>query len=270
MIKQKAWDETADPPVVLRADALLAGYGSPDRLPVLADVSLSLHAGEILALLGASGTGKSTLLRVLAGLQRPDAGTVHLHGQPLSGPDPRLGFIFQKPGLLPWLNLEENVAFGLGFKHQAPLSRRKRQESVERAIRQVGLEAARKLRPSMLSGGMAQRAALARSLARHADILLLDEPFSALDEITRGNMQQLLLRIRKENGVAAVLVTHDIDEALQVADRIVLIGGRPAHCLATWGPKRPHPRQATDPELAALRLDILKNLKNANDIEVHP
>src|SRR5690606_26289200 len=162
--------------------------------------------------------GKSSLLRVLAGLQPPDAGSLEVAGAALSGVHPRLAVAFQNPGLLPWLDLEANVAFGLDFRRQPRLSPQERRRRVDAAIAEVGLDHARGLRPAALSGGMAQRAALARCLARQPQVLLLDEPFGALDEVTRSEMQRLLLKVIADFNTAAVLVTHDIDEALLLSD----------------------------------------------------
>jgi NitT/TauT family transport system ATP-binding protein len=202
-------------------------------------------------------------LRTLAGLQPVQAGEVRIRGERLTGPDPKLGFVFQDPCLLPWLTLEENVGFGLDFRHQPHMDEKQRGERIQRAIAEVGLLAARTRYPDELSGGMAQRTSLARSLARAPEILLLDEPFSALDEITRGEMQTLLLQITTRHHTSAILVTHDIDEALILADRILLIGGQPGHLIGQWRPDRPHPRDETDPHLTTLRVDILQALRAA-------
>ncbi|WP_313492462.1 ABC transporter ATP-binding protein, partial [Achromobacter animicus] len=226
-------------------------------------VDLDLARGEVVAGLGASGAGKSSLLRVLAGLQPATAGTLLMEGAPLTGVHPRVAVAFQDPSLLPWLSLERNVAFGLDFKHQPVLTDAQRRARVAQAIDEVGLAHARHLRPAQLSGGMAQRTALARCLARQPSVLLLDEPFGALDEVTRGDMQELLRKVVADFQTAAVLITHDIDEALLLADRIVLLGGTPGRILGVWQVDLPQPRADLLPEMGALRLEILTRLRAA-------
>ncbi|GAB7534122.1 ABC transporter ATP-binding protein [Burkholderia sp. 3C] len=228
---------------------------------VLHGVDLVVEPGEIVALLGPSGCGKSSLLRAIAGLVAPSAGAVRLDGEPIAGPRADVALAFQHPALLPWLNVERNVAFGLAFARQAPLTREQRKSRVSDALHAVGLEHARHWRPTQLSGGMAQRAALARSLAREPRVLLLDEPFGALDEVTRAGMQRLLVSIVRRTGATAVLVTHDIDEALRVADRIVLLGhGRLA---GEWPVSVAPPRESQLAALGALRVPILAALHAA-------
>ncbi len=231
--------------------------------PVLSGFDLDLAEGEIVTVLGPSGVGKSSRLRVLGGLQKPDAGSVETAGRVVSGVHPRLAIAFQNPGLLPWLTLEDNVAFGLDFKHQPKLSREERRARVDAAIGDVGLGHARGLRPSALSGGMAQRAALARCLARKPEVLLLDEPFGALDEVTRAEMQQLLIRIVRDYRTSAVLVTHDIDEAILVSDRIVLLGGAPASQIGEWQIDLARPRADDVAEIGRIRVEIISTLRNA-------
>lgn len=257
---------------LLQAIDLRLSYRRPDAAPqtVLQNFSLSLKPSEVVAILGPSGVGKSSLLRVLAGLQKADHGTVRFRGEDLRGPHPRSSFVFQDPSLLPWLSLEENVTFGLDFKHQPQIGKAEKQKRVLSAIEEVGLLAARGRYPAELSGGMAQRTALARSLTRQPEILLLDEPFSALDEITRADMQTLLQRITARHGTAAILVTHDIDEAMILADRIVLLGGSPASAVGEWPIAEDHPRDPSTPTLAQLRPQIVGLLRRQQTTAAFP
>ncbi|GAA4341246.1 ABC transporter ATP-binding protein [Pigmentiphaga soli] len=254
--------EEPDRRVVLRARGLAAGYPGACAA-VFEGIDLDLRAGEIVAVLGASGVGKSSLLRVLAGLQPFARGTIEMDGAPLAGVHPRVAVAFQDASLLPWLTLERNVAYGLNFSRQPASGPDERRRRVDRAIAEVGLDHARHLRPAQLSGGMAQRAALARCLARQPSVLLLDEPFGALDEVTRAGMQQLLIKVVADFRAATLLITHDIDEALAVADRVLLLGGSPGRLAAQWPVTLPQPRENCLHELGALRVEVLTRLRDA-------
>jgi sulfonate transport system ATP-binding protein len=214
-------------PVVLddvsRAFPAPAKGGDPRR--VLRDISLTIGAGEIVALIGASGSGKSTLLRQISGLDHPDSGTVTIDGTPLVGVDQRSAIAFQEPRLLPWRSIQHNVEVGLPRGTERSAGR----DRVAELLELVQLSDAAALRPRQVSGGMAQRASLARALARGPGVLLLDEPFGALDALTRLTMQDLLLRIHAVEPATILFVTHDVEEALYLADRIVLLGLEPGY-----------------------------------------
>ncbi|MGF6240426.1 MULTISPECIES: ABC transporter ATP-binding protein [Paraburkholderia] len=237
------------------------GLSYADR-HVLHAVDLSVRPGELVSILGPSGSGKSTLLRIIAGLQKPTSGRVLVDGEAVGGPRPDVALAFQDPCLLPWLSVDRNVAFGLGFARQPHLTRAARRERVNAALAEVGLEHARHYAPRQLSGGMAQRVALARCLARQPRTLLLDEPFGALDELTRADMQRLLLQVVRDTGAATVLVTHDIDEALLVSDRIVVLGSR-GTLILHLAVDVAAPREAHVPALGALRIQILQALHDS-------
>ena len=250
---------------LLSARGISLAYGGQT---ILQNLDLTVRAGEIVALLGPSGVGKSSLLRVLAGLQAPTQGEVSFLGQAVRGVHPALAMAFQEAILLPWLNVQANTGFGLGFARQPSVSAAERRQRVEQALRQVGLYENRHQRPGALSGGMAQRVAIARCLARRPQVLLMDEPFGALDEVTRRQMQELILSIRDQTGCAIVLVTHDIDEALLLADRALLLGGRPAGLQREWSCPA-HPRSHFDNWLQAIRLEIVASLEQSLSQAVH-
>ena len=236
-----------------------AGLGLGNH-QVIRDVSIWVRAGEVVALLGASGCGKSTLLRITAGLDRPSVGTVRIDGSPVAGVDARCAFAFQEPRLLPWRTLSDNVALGL----PPGTARSEGDDRVATLLDLVGLTAFASHRPREVSGGMAQRTSLARALARNPGVLLLDEPFASLDALTRLRMQDLLLEVHAAAPTTVLLVTHDVDEALQLADRVVLLGEAPGAEGATIRevltvPGR-RPRDRGSAELAELRATLLAGL----------
>lgn len=189
---------------------------------VLDHIDLDVHAGEFLVIVGHSGCGKSTLLKIIAGLERPTTGTVTLDGHPVSGPGPDRTMIFQEHRLFPWMSIRDNVEFGLRGRSDS-----ERSQISNRLLKTVDLEEFADAYPAQLSGGMSQRAAIARALATNPEILLLDEPFGALDAFTKMELQEELLRIHAEQGGTMAMVTHDIEEAVYLADRIVVMSSRP-------------------------------------------
>ena len=227
---------------------------------MLRDVSLDVTPGEIVAILGASGCGKSTLLRIAGGLDGPDVGSVLIDGEVVSAFDPRCAIGFQEPRLLPWRSLSANVALGLA----RGTSRADGKVIVDRLLELVGLADFAGHRPREISGGMAQRASLARALARNPGVLLLDEPFGAIDALTRLRMQDLLLDVHAAAPTTILLVTHDVDEALQLSDRIVILGrdghrpGADVREVVAVPGERPRDRASSD--LADLRGHLLAAL----------
>ncbi|MEE6178258.1 ABC transporter ATP-binding protein [Mycobacterium sp. 050134] len=223
---------------------------------VLGKVDLEIEPGEVVALLGPSGSGKSTLLRLLAGLDRPSKGRVDIDGRPVRGVDPRCAVVFQEPRLLPWRSLAANVAFGL----PRGTDRRTGAAAVRHWLDVVGLREFGRHYPRHVSGGMAQRAGLARALARRPRVLLLDEPLAALDALTRLRMQDLLRAVQEEAGTTTVLVTHDVDEAIVLADRVLVLRAGAAGIAATFDVAIPKPRDRGDPRVGALRARLLDEL----------
>jgi NitT/TauT family transport system ATP-binding protein len=231
------------PLVDLRAVDVAFDLGHGERLSALEGIGLAIAQGQIVALIGPNGSGKSTLLRVIAGLLPPDRGEARFDGQPIDGPDPRIGLVFQDPRLLPWRTVAANVAYPLELAGVAAPERASRSAAL---LRVVGLEGAGARRPSQLSGGMRQRAALARALALEPELLLLDEPFSALDELTRERLNLELLGIAARTPMTCVVVTHSVHEAIFLADRVVVLSQRPGRVVADLPIGLDRPRSLAD------------------------
>ena len=226
------------------------------HLPVLDKVSLQVQPGEFVALLGPRGCGKSTLLRLVAGLEAPTAGQITQDGQPITRPDPSRIVVFQDPTLFPWRTVRDNVALGLQARKvpQAQYTR------VDAALELVGLSEFAASYPHQLSGGMAQRAALARALVNEPQLLILDEPLGKLDSLTRLSMQGELLKLWQKAGFSVLLVTHDVEEALFLANRVVVFSPRPARTLTELPVDLPYPRHRSDPRFVQLRQQALREL----------
>ncbi|NTX32510.1 ABC transporter ATP-binding protein [Burkholderia pyrrocinia] len=239
---------------IRRVSHAFDGPGGP--LPVLDDVTLSVAAGEFVALLGPSGCGKSTLLRLVAGLDAARQGTIAQDGVPIERPDPSRIVVFQDPTLYPWRRVRANVVLGLEARGVARVA----QHRVDDALARVGLQEFSNVFPHQLSGGMAQRVALARALVNDPRLLILDEPLGKLDSLTRLTMQAELTTLWQRDGFSALLVTHDVEEALFLAQRVIVFGPRPARIVAELHVDLPYPRHRGDPRLAELRHDALRHL----------
>jgi len=228
---------------------------------VLENINLDVADGEFLCILGPSGCGKSTLLNAIAGFLAPTGGRVTIDGEAVTGPDPRRIFVFQERGVFPWLTVEGNIGFGL-FK----VSREERERRIAHYIKLVGLQGFEKTYPQELSGGMKQRLEVARALAVNPDMLLLDEPFGALDSITRLIMRSELLRIWEAEKKTIIFVTHDIEEAVQLSDRVVVMSARPARIQQIVEIDIPHPRDISSPRYLELRDGIFEQIGLAHKV----
>jgi NitT/TauT family transport system ATP-binding protein len=234
-----------------RVELTFAGTGKRAAVPVLGGIDLAIGAGEFVALIGPSGCGKSTLLSLLAGYLAPSAGRVLLRGNGITAPGPDRVMVFQQPTLFPWLTAAENVGYGLRLsinRHRVD----DRAQRVAALLELVGLRGFEKHYPFELSGGMRQRVEIARALAVEPLVLLMDEPLGALDALTRLTMQRELIRIWEETRKTVLLVTHDIDEAVIMADRVIVLSQRPAIVKEAIAVELPRPRHRDDPEVAAV------------------
>ena len=234
----------------------------PNGVRALEGVSLTVDLGEIVAIVGGSGCGKSTMLRAIAGLDAPTRGRIALDGATISAPHEKIGIVFQEPRLLPWLTVAQNVAFGIGHLPAAERAAR-----VDTALDRVGLADKAHVWPRELSGGQAQRVAIARALVPRPEVLLLDEPFSALDAFTRADLQEHLLALWPDSRPTLVLVTHDVDEAIALADRILVMKPRPGRIFDEINPGLPRPRDRRSEEFDAARRQVLDSLDRSLERE---
>jgi sulfonate transport system ATP-binding protein len=237
------------------------------QIDALQDVSLQVAAGEFVALLGPSGCGKSTLLRLVAGLDHADHGSIAQDDKAVTGTSLERGIVFQEPRLFPWATVRQNIALGL---KNAPISEAAKSESVASHISLVGLDGFAEAYPHQLSGGMAQRAAIARGLVNRPRLLLLDEPFGALDALTRARLQNELQRIWAHEKITMVLVTHDVDEAVFLGDRVVVLAPRPGRISRIFDVGVERPRQRSDDDLIRIRNEVLRTLELDGEVRPAP
>ena len=236
-----------------------------EALPVLEHLSLTINPGEFLSIVGASGCGKSTLLRLLVGLDHDYEGEIRVGGQRVTGTSLDRGIVFQEHRLFPWLTIEQNVGLGL---ENSPWSQEKKKQAIQEHIELVGLTGFETAYPHQLSGGMAQRAAIARGLVNQPSILLLDEPFGALDALTRSRLQGELQRIWQREKITMILVTHDVDEAVYLGDRVVVMQPRPGRIRRILSVEVPHPRDRRDPVLKALTEEVRSEITQITPADV--
>jgi nitrate ABC transporter ATP-binding subunit len=227
------------------------------EIDALGRIDVAIDSGAFVCLIGASGCGKSTLLRIVAGFEEPSTGEVTVDGKPVTGPGSDRGMVFQDYALFPWMTVKQNVGFG---PRQRQLPRREVEEIADEFVKLVGLEQAANRYPNQLSGGMKQRVAIARVLANHANILLMDEPFGALDALTREQLQRELLQIWARSRVTILFVTHSVEEAALLADRVLVMSAGPGRIESDIRIDLPRPRDVSSPEFNAVRRDLARRL----------
>ncbi|MDE5861420.1 MAG: ABC transporter ATP-binding protein [Ruminococcus sp.] len=235
---------------------------SQENIIALNDFTLDIQSGTFVSLIGPSGCGKSTLLRLISGLECPSSGSIVLDGKEISKPGSDRGFAFQGSNLFPWLTVEQNIAFGLKARHIY----KNNKKDVKDFINLIGLNGFEKSYPHQLSGGMNQRASLARALVGHPKVLLLDEPLGALDAFTRMNLQDEILQIWQKYNMTMIMVTHDVDEAIYMSDKVVVMSARPSKVEAVIDIELPRPRARAQDTFQVYRSQILNILNLGGDI----
>ena len=251
---------------VLKLDNVSKSFAkieTDDVTHALSSVTTTMESGEFISMVGPSGCGKSTILRLVAGLIQPTTGSITLNGKPIEGPGPDRGMMFQKATLFPWLTVYDNIAFSLRMQGKLKGNEGK----VEEMIKTIGLQDFREDYPGQLSGGMAQRVALVRSLINEPPVLLLDEPLGALDAFTRMNMQDEILRIWQKKQQLAIMVTHDVDEAIYMGTRVLVMDSHPGRIVSDLKIEQPFPRDRSSEAFVAYRNEILKQLHFAGKKE---
>ncbi|MBR1486515.1 MAG: ABC transporter ATP-binding protein [Synergistaceae bacterium] len=236
---------------------------SKTKVEALKNINFEVFPGEFLSIIGSSGCGKTTLLRLIGGLDKPQEGEILINGEKINGPDFKRGYIFQQGNLFSWLTVEQNIAFGLKARNVY----KEEKSKIPEFIKMIGLSGFENSYPHQISGGMAQRVAIARSLINDPEVLLLDEPMGALDSFTRADMQDKLLEIREHNHATMILVTHDIDEAIYLSDRIIIMTPRPGKISEIMNVKIPHPRHRAGESFLNIRREILDRFELAT---AHP
>ena len=252
----------ANSAVICRAVSKIWAEGTERAHPALDAIDIAVEPGEFVAFLGPSGCGKSTLLYLIDGLEPVTSGEIFSSGERVSGPSPDRSLIFQETSLFPWLAVWQNVAFGLGIRGDSVKARR---AAARHALQRVGMIAAFDKRPDELSGGMRQRVAVARALAMRPKVLLMDEPFAALDVQTRQRMQEFLLDVWRDSSASILFVTHHIDEAVALADRVAVFTARPGRIKTIVRIDLPRPRNLFSPECERLRIELTQHLRDEVD-----
>ena len=254
--------------VCLEIQNLSKSFNSANgTVKALENINLTVEEGEFISIVGSSGCGKSTLLRIISGLETHDGGTITLDGKPIYGSGPDVGLIFQESRLFPWMTIGANIEFGMNEALKKSLGKKKVSEKVDEILELVDLKNFKKSYPNQLSGGMQQRISIARSLIGDPRVLLLDEPLGALDALTRMQMQNEIQRIWKDNKKTMILVTHDIDEAIYLGDRVIVLSSRPGTVKNIFNVELARPRKRSDFEFIKLRQEIYKEFYKEHDVE---